>query len=101
MKISSKELSFCHKLKYSYPYILATQCRRSLIFQTFNSVKSKNLSLKYQRFIPTGCRDLEIRKFEVVAKTQFLYVTFLVQLYDLLSSSTVTYKKFNIIRLCN
>ena len=23
-----RELSFCHKLKYSYPYILATQCRR-------------------------------------------------------------------------
>ena len=30
--------------------------------------------MKYQRFIPSGCRDIEIRKFEVVAKTQFLYV---------------------------
>ena len=72
MKISSKELSFCHKLKYSYPYILATQCRRSLIFQTFNSVKSKNLSLKSQRFTPSGCKDKGIRKFEFMAKTQFL-----------------------------
>ena len=69
---NAKELSFCHKLKYFYPYILATQCRRPLIFQTINSVRPNNPSLKYQRFIPTGCRDIEIRKFEVVAKTQFL-----------------------------
>ena len=53
-----KELSFCHKLNYSYPNI--------------NSVRSNKLSLKYQRFIPTDCRDIEIRKFEVVTKTQFL-----------------------------
>ena len=72
MKVCIKELSFCHKLKNAYPYILATQCRRPQIFQTNNSVRSNNLSLKYQRFIPTGCRDIEIRKFEVVAKTQFL-----------------------------
>ena len=63
---------FCHKLKYSYPYILATQCRRPKIFQTINSVRSNNVSLKYQTFISTGSRDIEIRNFEVVAKTQFL-----------------------------
>ena len=68
----TKEVSFCHKLKYSYPYILATQCRRPKIFQTVNSVRSNSLSLKYQRFMLTGCRDKEIKKFEVVAKTQFL-----------------------------
>ena len=28
--------------------------------------------MKYRRVKPTGCRDIEIRKFEVVAKTQFL-----------------------------
>ena len=28
--------------------------------------------MKDQKFIPTGCRDIEIWKFEVVAKTQFL-----------------------------
>ena len=39
------ELSLCNKL--SDPYIFATQCRRPWIFQTLNSVKSKNLSLKY------------------------------------------------------
>ena len=54
----TKELSFYHKLKYSYPYILATQCRRPLIFQIIISVRSNNLSLKYQRYIPTGCRDV-------------------------------------------
>jgi len=32
--------------------------------------------LKYERAKPTGCRDIEIRKFEVVAKTQFLYPKF-------------------------
>ena len=67
MQVLVKELSFCHKLKYSY--ILATQSRRTL---DINPVRSNNLSLKYQRFIPTGCRDIEIRKFVVVAKTQFL-----------------------------
>ena len=30
--------------------------------------------MKYQKFIPTGCRDIEIWKLEVVAKTQFLYI---------------------------
>jgi len=38
-----------------------------------NSVRSNNLSLKYQRFTPTGRKDLGIRKFEFVAKSQFLY----------------------------
>ena len=31
-----------------------------------------NLSLKYVRFITSGCKDIEIRKLEFVAKTQFL-----------------------------
>ena len=34
----SKELSLCHKLWFSNPYIFATQCRRSLIFETMNYV---------------------------------------------------------------
>ena len=37
-------------------------------------VRSNNLSLKYQRVEPTGCRDIEIRNFEVVEKTQFLWL---------------------------
>ena len=38
------------------PYIYATRCRRSLVFQTINSVISKSLSLKYKRFTPSGCK---------------------------------------------
>ena len=41
-------------------------------FQTMNSGRSGNLSLKYQRFTSSGCNDIEIRKFEFMAKTQFL-----------------------------
>ena len=48
----------------------ATRCRKPLIFQTMISVRSNNLSSKYQRFTPSGCK--EIRSFEFVAKTQFL-----------------------------
>ena len=45
-------------------------CTREL-FQTLKSVKSKNLSLTYQRYTLSGCKDIEIRKFEFVTKTQF------------------------------
>jgi len=38
-----------------------------------NSVVSNNLSLKYQRFTPSGSKDIEITKFDFVVKTQFLY----------------------------
>ena len=38
-----------------------------------NYVKSNNPSLKYQRVAPSGRRYKGIRKFEFVAKTQFLY----------------------------
>ena len=40
-----------------------------------NSDRSNKLSLKYQRFTLSGCRDIGIRKFEFVAKTQFLCST--------------------------
>ena len=48
-----------------------------MIFQTINSVKSNSLSLKYQRFTPSGCKDIRVRKCEFVAKTQFLWLTFM------------------------
>ena len=38
-----------------------------------NSGGSNNLSLKYQRFTLSGCRDKAIRKFKFVAKTQSIY----------------------------
>ena len=61
-------MSFCHKLRLSYTNILATQCRRPYMFQTVNSVRSNNLSLKYQRFTPSGFKDIRIRNIEVVEK---------------------------------
>ena len=67
-----KELSFCHKLRFSYSYNLATCFPRPLIFQTINSGRSSSLSLKYQRFTPSGCKDIGVRKYKFVAKTQFL-----------------------------
>ena len=33
---------------------------------------SNNLSLKYQRLTPSGCKDIGISKFGFVTKTQFL-----------------------------
>ena len=38
-----------------------------------NSVRSNNLSLKYQRVTPSGCKDIGIRKFEFVVKTQIYW----------------------------
>ena len=52
-----KILSLCHKLWFSNVYIFAFQCQRSL---------------KYKRFTQLGCKDIRIRKFEFVTKTQFI-----------------------------
>ena len=35
-------------------------------------VRSRNISLKYQRFTTLGSKDIGIRKSEFVAKNQFL-----------------------------
>ena len=43
-----------------------------LKFQTTTSVKPNNISLKYQKFTTLGSKDIETRKSEFVAKTQFL-----------------------------
>ena len=69
---NSKVLSLYNKLWFSNPYIFSIQCRRPLIFQTMKYVRSNNLSLKYQMFTPSSCRDIGIKKFKFVAKTQFL-----------------------------
>ena len=39
-----------------------------------NSVTLNNLSLKNQRFTPSGWKAIGITKSEFVAKTQFLYL---------------------------
>ena len=38
-----------------------------------NSVRPNNLSLIYQRFTSSDCKDIGIRLFEFVAKTQLLF----------------------------
>ena len=68
-----KELSLCHKLCFSKSYIFGFQCRRPKIFQTMNSVRSNNISLKYQSFTTLDSKDIGIIKSEFVAKTQFLW----------------------------
>ena len=55
-----KELSLCHKLWFSNYYIFGTKCCSSQIFQTMNSVRSNNLSLKYQRFTTSSTKDIEV-----------------------------------------
>ena len=50
IKKKIKELSFCHKLGFSNYNIVGTQCRRPLIFQTMNAIRSNNVCLKYQKF---------------------------------------------------
>ena len=52
--ILSKKLSLCHI--------------QPLTFQTMSSVRSNNISLKYQRFTTLGSEDIGIRKSEFVAK---------------------------------
>ena len=70
--LKGKELSLCHKLKFSNPYIFAILKCISLIFQT--QIISSNIihSLKYLRSTTISCKDIGIRKSEFVAKTQFL-----------------------------
>jgi len=42
---------------------------------------SNNVSLKYERFASSGCRDLGIIKLGFVAKTQFLYKLIVEKMY--------------------
>ena len=44
-----------------------------MIFQTMNSVRTNNPSLKHLRFTLLVCKGIGIGKFEFVAKTQFLF----------------------------
>ena len=67
-----KELSLCHKLWFSNPYIFGTQCRKSLIFHTYIIWTDRSRSLKCQRSTTLGSKDTGIRKSKFVAKTQLL-----------------------------
>ena len=63
------EKHFIDEIKYSGGL---KELSGGLLPKTINSFKSNNLSLKYQRFAPSGCKDIGIRRFEFVAKTQVL-----------------------------
>ena len=41
-----------------------------------NAVRSNNVSLKYQRFTPSGYKVIGFTKIEFVAKSQFLYLNY-------------------------
>ena len=56
------------KLRCYYHYIFATQWHRTLMFKI-------NLSLKYLRFTPPGCKDIGIINF--VIKTRTLWIKLL------------------------
>ena len=98
-----KELSFCRKLYFSKLYIFATQSRRPLMFQTMNSVMPNNLSLKYQRFTSSDCKDIGINQFEFLTKTQLLWSFNLVRkVYKKLvaTSKSMLYKKMKNTHSC-
>ena len=46
-----------------------------LVGENVNSARSNNLVLKYQRFTPSGCKDIYISKFEFVAMQKLSFFT--------------------------
>ena len=67
-----KEWFLRHKLKFSNSYIFTTWWCKPLIFQTWIIWSNRIQSLKYLRSKTLSCKDIEIRKFEFVVKTEFL-----------------------------
>ena len=55
----------------NYYNFLIHKYHRPYIFQIMNSDSSNNYNLKYQRFTPSGFKDIEIRK--CVTKTRLIY----------------------------
>ena len=59
---------FSHKLCFSYPYFFATHCCWPKIFWTKNSVRSNNQILKYQKFKPSGYKNIGLRKCNLIGR---------------------------------
>ena len=59
-KSESKPKVLCNNHKYPFlnPYIIATWCRRPLIFQTVSHDGSNSESLKYQMVTPSGSKEI-------------------------------------------
>ena len=66
----TKKLCLCHKFDLLNP-ISNKPDGVNLSFQTMNYLRPNNLSLEYQRFPPSGCKNIGMRKLDFVAKTQF------------------------------
>ena len=60
-KIDNRLLRFFNL--FSNPHIFVTQWHRPKLFQTINTVRSNNISLKYQNRTPSDCKDIGFRKF--------------------------------------
>ena len=74
-----KKLSLSHKLWIYNPHIFRTQCRKSLIFQTYIIWSNRIYSLKYQRSMALKSKNIGFRKAEFVVMTQFFcYFTFFI-----------------------
>ena len=71
-----KELSLCHKLKFSNPYIFETWCCKSLIFYTVgsNNIHSLNIPKVYDIRLQRS-KDFKIR---VCGKYSIPFILFLV-----------------------
>ena len=67
-----KGVMFLPKLWFFNPCILATRCRKPLIFQTINSLRTNSLSWNIKGYSTSGCKDIRNIKFEFVTKTQLL-----------------------------
>ena len=65
------ELSLCTNSDFLIPKSLKPSVV-DLRPQTMDYVRLKSPSIKYQRCLPSGCTDTEVRKFEFVSKTQIL-----------------------------
>ena len=53
-------------------WLIEKQHFKSIGIESLNSVRLINQSLKNQKYTPSGCEDIGIRKFEFVAKSHFL-----------------------------
>ena len=65
-----------------------------------NSVRSTNLSLNYQKFTPSGCKDIGLRKYEFVAKTRFfLFKSVSINNYNFSLKSISAHVEYNRLKL--
>ena len=65
-----------------------------------NSVRSTSQSLNYQKFTPSGCKDIGLTKYEFVEKTQFfLFKSVSINNYNFSLKSISAHVEYNQIKL--